>query len=184
MSQYDGDLSIETLPELSDSSLELVKKGGLDFYFDYKLPDHSKLDYREIAQEHIVVIARQHHPDFTRGMSKDAYIKADHILLNFPHPEHSLLDVLMHRSKRVNRKVKARVRQYVAIPSLVVQSDCIATVPKGMADYFAARYPLSVFDFPFPIAPITAYMIWHQSKNHDPAHVWLRNVILDLVNQR
>ena len=181
-SQFKGDLQIQTYPEVNNESFELVKQGQIDFYFDYKPPIEEQLDYQQIGEEEVVVIARKNHPIFKTHLSHDDYLNAKHIILKFHHSSLTMLEDFLRINKRIPRKVMAEVRQYVAIPGLITQTDCIATVPKKMAEYYAQHQAIKIFPFPFEIEKTKTFMIWHKAMNQDQGHQWLKQKTLDLIN--
>lgn len=180
-SQYKGALQIQTYPEVSKQSFELVKQAQIDFYFDYKPPIEEQLDYYQIGEEEVVVIARKGHPLFKKSLNHDEYMAAKHIILKFYHPSLTMLEDFLRVNKRIPRKVMAEVRQYVAIPGLITHTDCIATVPRKMAEYYASREAINIFPFPFEMEKTPTYMVWHKSMNQDQGHIWLKSQILSLI---
>ena len=179
--QFGGKLSISTYPEVVRESLEMVKMGQLDFHFDFREPQDRQLKYSLLSEEEIVVIARRGHPRFSGQLSQQEYLEADHIVLRFASGKRTLLDEILNLKKPIARKVKAEVKQYIAVPSLVTQTDCIATVPKRMADHYALREQMVVHPFPFPIPRPKSYMIWNRVMENDPGHRWLKDLILSLA---
>ncbi len=180
-SQYRGALQIQTHPEVNLQSFELVKHGQIDFYFDYKPPIEDSLDYCQIGEEEVVVIARKNHPVFKKSLSHDEYMDALHIILKFHHHSLTMLEDFLRINKRIPRKVMAEVRQYVAIPGLITHTDCIATVPRKMAEYYATREAINIFPFPFEMEKTPTFMIWHKSMNQEQGHLWLKEQILALI---
>jgi LysR family transcriptional regulator, transcriptional activator for leuABCD operon len=180
LSQYSGKFRIQTPPERDKQNYELVKQGLIDFYFDYAVPTDAQLDYCQVGEEELVVIARKNHPAFTQKLSKKSYLKANHVVLSFRHQQKTMLDDLLNLKKNMPRQVTAQVRQYAAIPSLVTQSDCIATLPRRMAEHYASNGAITIFPFPFDVEKNKYYMSWHKSKNRDRAHQWLKQTIVDL----
>ncbi|MEM6580561.1 MAG: LysR substrate-binding domain-containing protein [Pseudomonadota bacterium] len=176
--QYDGNLSIETFPELDTDSLALARQAQIDFYFDYRPPDNDQLDYALLGTEDAVVIARKGHPKFCNRINRNAYLSAQHIVLRRTRRQ-TLLERIW--AQPVKRQVMAEVMQYAAMPELVLQSDCIATVPRRMAEYYAQLQPLTILPLPLKESKVSAYMIWHRSMEKDKGHTWLKDLILSLV---
>jgi len=180
-SECGGDMSIHTYPEHDDESLQLVKQGKLDFFFDYHPPQGDQLDYCAIGEDEVVVIARNNHPQLKGKLTKKDYLAGKHVVLKQGDQSATLLDMLWEDQTLAPRKVMAKVRQYVAMPGLVTQTDCLATVPLRMAEQYAQSYALTIHPFPFNLSTVTSYMIWHRSLARDKGHRWLKNIILDLA---
>lgn len=175
-SRYGGNLSVETLPALSADSLAKVRQGQVDFYFDYKPPKYEQLEHALLGNEEAVVIARKDHPMYKRKLSQQDYLDAHHIVLMRNHRQ-----TLMERiwdEQPVRRKIMAEVMQYAAMPELVTQSDCLATVPRGMAEYYARLHPISIHPLPFEFDSVPVYIIWHRAFERDKGHAWLKQILL------
>jgi DNA-binding transcriptional LysR family regulator len=72
------------------------------------------------------------------------------------------------------------VPHFVAAPFVVAETDLIATLPRGVALPFARMLNLRVFPPPVELDGGPWYLVWHERTRHDPAHVWLRQQILDV----
>ncbi len=181
LSQYKGKLKIQTFPETDKTSYELAKQAQLDFYFDYKKPENEQLDYCQVSEEEVVVIARKQHPKLKHSITKNEYIQAQHIIVKFNHHNLTMLEDFLKLDKRIPRKVMAEVRQYIALPGLITNTDCIATVPRRMAEHYAFRDNIKIMPLPFKMEKTKAYMIWHKAMNQDEGHTWLKNIIIKLI---
>ncbi len=179
---FTGRLKIETFPEMDAKSLELVKQGQIDFYFDHKPPTEAQLDYCQVSEEEVVVICRKNHPHIKKTLTQQEYLQSRHIILKVQHHNLTMLEDFLQTDTLIARNVLAEVRQYVAIPELITQTDCIATVPKRMAEHYAQQRELTILPFPFKIKKSKAYMIWHTSLNQDQAHSWLKESMFKLLN--
>ncbi len=176
-----GNLAIHTYPEHDPESLALVKEGRLDFFFDYRPPEDDQLDACVLGEEEAVVIARRRHPVVKRRLTKKMYLEAGHVVLGRPHPNQTLLEALWRDRGPLPRRVAARVRQYAAMPRLVAQSDCLATVPRRMAEQAARGLPIAIHRLPFDLGPIPTWMVWNRALERDKGHAWLKQAILEIA---
>jgi DNA-binding transcriptional LysR family regulator len=181
--KHSGNLRIQTYPEMDKTSYELVRQAQIDFYFDYKPPQDNRLDSCQLGEEEVVVIARKHHPNIATRLTKKDYLNAEHVILDFQHQNLTMLEDLLQRKTRIHRNAVAQVRQFVSVPELVTKTDCIATVPRRMAEYYSKRDAIRIFPFPFRIEKSKAYMIWHKAMNRDKGHQWLKSVIISLQGE-
>ena len=55
-------------------------------------------------------------------------------------------------------------------------SDLVASLPASFVDTAAGG--MHVFDLPVATAPITVSQMWHPRLETDPAHRWLRQLLL------
>lgn len=175
-------LSIQTFSDRDIKNIELAKKSQLDFFFDYRLPQESHLDHCLLTEDRLVVVAKKSHPSIQQTLSREQFLSARHLIYTHHHHHVGGLESMFGSDQGINRNVMAEVQQVLAIPELVMQTDGIATVPRRLAEYFMRHHPLMVFDFPFDVGPIPAYMVWHRSLNRDKGHRWMKQKILEMVS--
>ena len=75
---------------------------------------------------------------------------------------------------------RVRVAQFALLPTFVEQSDAIAMLPRRVAERFAAHAAIRIAKLPFPSEPVPICMFWNELKHNDPAHRWLRDLLLGL----
>jgi DNA-binding transcriptional LysR family regulator len=60
----------------------------------------------------------------------------------------------------------------------------ISIVPAPLAQAFLARRELLAKPLPYAAQHATVRAIWHRRDEHDPAHLWLREQLVDLAGTR
>ncbi len=66
------------------------------------------------------------------------------------------------------------IPHFLAIPSLLENSELTAIVPRPLAKAFSGRYPLAIRELPYPVGLQRVDIVWHSHNDLDPAHSWLR----------
>ena len=66
---------------------------------------------------------------------------------------------------------------------LCSQSECITVAPLSMAIQFKERLDLQIFKPLFDCQPIPHHLIWLKKQNNDPAHKWLREQVINTVEE-
>lgn len=77
----------------------------------------------------------------------------------------------------LQRDIVTIVGSFSAALALARDTDLIATVPERQTGKL--RDGMFSFPLPFPVAEITISLLWHPRMDADPAHRWLRGVVLD-----
>ena len=67
---------------------------------------------------------------------------------------------------------------FAAVPALVEGTDRIAFLPTSLAARLKPGYAVKILDAPFLGEPLTECLYWHRSAQRDPAHQWLRRLLL------
>ncbi len=71
------------------------------------------------------------------------------------------------------------IPHFLAIPSLLENSELVAIVPRPLATVFASTYPLAILPLPYPVGLQRLDLVWHSHNDLDPAHSWLRAQLCD-----
>jgi DNA-binding transcriptional LysR family regulator len=75
------------------------------------------------------------------------------------------------------RKEVMRGQHFLTVPSTIFKTDLIACLPYHLAKH----YDLAIYEMPFEIAPVEYYLYWHVSADHDLAHIWMREQIMEVA---
>lgn len=76
------------------------------------------------------------------------------------------------------RHITVFTRHYQVAALLARQPDLIATVPSRLAQLLARDKQVSIKPVPFSIPPFELKMAWSPILQHNPAHQWLRRLVL------
>jgi hypothetical protein len=77
-----------------------------------------------------------------------------------------------------SRRVALYVRYFMAAPLIIARSDLLLTALLMLVRYFAELVPLKVLKPPIRLPSYPEEMYWHERYASDPAHSWLRQLIL------
>lgn len=90
------------------------------------------------------------------------------------------VDVALKRLGK-ERTIKVYTRHYLSAMLLARQKDLIVTVPTKAAQLVGNEYNTVVRQPPFPIPPIELKMAWSPLLQHNPAHKWMRRLLIELA---
>ncbi|MEY4364127.1 MAG: hypothetical protein RLZZ24_1479 [Pseudomonadota bacterium] len=77
-------------------------------------------------------------------------------------------------------QIVLRARHFGAIPELTLRTDLLAIVPVMYAITLASQFQFRIWELPISTMRYTVNMLWHNSTDHDAAHVWMRQQIRTL----
>ncbi|MFK8029020.1 MAG: LysR family transcriptional regulator [Gammaproteobacteria bacterium] len=80
------------------------------------------------------------------------------------------------------RQISVFTRHYQAAILLAQQHDLIVTLPSRAARVQPLNDQIVVKEPPFPIAEMELKMAWSPLLEHNPAHIWLRELIISAAN--
>jgi DNA-binding transcriptional LysR family regulator len=144
-------------------------------------PDVPALDVRihseVLWEERSMVIARKGHPRIRGKITLRQFASEHHAAVFYKTEGQGFIDALMEQ-KGLSRHCTVFLPHFASVPFAVASSDLIATPPERLAVAFAGQLRLQVIPPPFVIPPFRMTMIWHERNQNDPAHSWLRDLIL------
>ncbi len=79
------------------------------------------------------------------------------------------------------RHIAMTLPGFTGVMSVVAGSDLIATVPDRLVERLAPRLNLGVYRLPLTQMSAEIDLIWHKRATRNPAHGWLRDTVLDIL---
>lgn len=119
----------------------------------------------------------------TKGkLTLDRYCRRDHVLVTVAGDTRGIIDEQLQAMGR-SRRVALSLPSFAALPSVLKDSDLIATVPEHLARAFSTEAGLRDHALPFRSPVYAVSMAWRASVDKDPAESWLRQTLLRVVQQ-
>ncbi|GJE62053.1 LysR family transcriptional regulator [Methylobacterium trifolii] len=112
-------------------------------------------------------------------LSLDDYLRFPHIMTSMTGTDRGLVDVALAAIGR-RRRLAATTPRFTTVAFHVQAAPVIATMIDELAKSFATQLGLTTSPVPVPLDEFTYSMIWHASYDNDPAHRWLRGVLVRL----
>ena len=128
-----------------------------------------------------VCIARKAHPALRDGMTIERFVALPHV--HATHYIEGVVDAALAQ-QGLARRVVITGHNYLAVGMVVAQSDLLAVVPGRMAYDLAGRNAIDVHDVPLPLAEQPVGLAWSKHGQSNPAVIWLRDRICDLMMER
>lgn len=136
-----------------------------------------------LFEEDNVCIASGDHPSIRGKISIRQYASSGHVAVFYKSEGPGVIDTLLAQ-KGLARRVAVQSPHFSSVPFLVAGSDLIATVPRRLAQRFAKSLGLQVLAVPFAMPPFRLAMLWHQRMDADPAHAWMRALVIESSKMR
>jgi DNA-binding transcriptional LysR family regulator len=133
-------------------------------------------------EERNVCIARAGHPSIRGRLSLRQYASSHHAAVFYKSEGPGVIDSLLEQ-KGYSRRSVVLVPHFASVAFLVAASDLIATVPERLALGFYKKLKLQVLHAPVAIPPFRLMMLWHERSHSDPAHTWLRELIIETASK-
>ena len=162
----------------------LHETGKIDLSLGY-FPDlESNGFYQQRLYSHtFACMVRKNHPIIKQGLNKDNFQDLGHAVVSSPARSNSILEKALDRYK-IKRNIVLETPHYLTLPSIIKETDLVASVPLAIASYFADLGLVEILGLPFRPPVFSVRQYWHKRVNQDPKHKWLRTEMINLFNKR
>ena len=131
---------------------------------------------RKLFEESLVLVQRRGHPRGAAPPTIEEFCTLGHILVS---PEgggfRGAADDALERMGRA-RRVVVSLPSFLLVPPLVQATDLVSLLPRRLAALFGET--LEAFDPPLAVPGFAVFASWHQRRQRDPAHAWLRERVV------
>lgn len=134
-----------------------------------------------LFEEDNVCIASSNHPTIKSRLSIRQYASARHAAVFYKTEGPGVIDTVLAQ-KGLARDLAVLAPHFASVPFLVAESDLIATLPRRLASRFSRALKLQILPIPFTLPPFRLTMLWHERVDSDPAHAWLRRLVVETAS--
>jgi DNA-binding transcriptional LysR family regulator len=149
---------------------------------DVVLPAAKDFVSEHLLDADVVVIARRGHPRVRERLTLEGYLAERHVVLRPKSAEEMQLAV-RRRLHEFDRDVALEVSSTLALAVVVSECDALGVVGRALAERLADRLRLRILPTPVPLPDVGVHLVWHRSREKDPAHRWLRQGIAAIFAQ-
>jgi DNA-binding transcriptional LysR family regulator len=157
----DVDLVLGYFPELTSAAL-----------FQQRLFAHS-----------FVCIVRADHPTIGAELTRRQFAEGWHAIVHAVGQLNDSLEAEL-TAQGLTRRVRVRIEHYLAVPTILSESDLIFTVPYAIGASLAKLADIKLVRPPFKAKPRVVRQHWHSRFHNDAANRWLRSVVAELFTER
>ncbi|WP_294325698.1 LysR substrate-binding domain-containing protein [uncultured Sphingomonas sp.] len=115
--------------------------------------------------------------DVLHPMTLDAYVGLPHVLVSYSGRSGAVDQALA--AIGCTRHVAAALTQFAALPSFLLGSARVATLPSHAALALCRHTPLHSFDPPMAMERYPVALLWRRDRDADPTSGWLRELLRD-----
>lgn len=159
-----------------ETVMDALDSDRLDMIINPQLPLKSWHVREDLYREEFVCVLRG--DDSLPELAVVDYLDRHHILVSMRDDFQGAGDKILERQQQ-SRQVIWSTSHFMAVPFLLTNSDCVALLPRRMAQQCAKAMNLKLFSPPIEIDGFTVSMVWHQRNNNNPQHQWLRQQVID-----
>lgn len=176
-------ISFETV-DPSAACMELFERGEADLLITIKDYCIKSLPISTLLDEHYTAIVCKGNSLVGEELSLEQYLSMGHVTTQFGPDFGDSHEHAFMKSQGYRRNIEMAASNFNSVPHFVMGTNRIATVHSRLARIFARYYPLREVALPVFVPRIQICMQWHEFMDHDPLHLWLRNLINEVAQGR
>jgi DNA-binding transcriptional LysR family regulator len=138
------------------------------------------LQSRAVGELQFGVAGRRGHPALTRQLSLERWLAERHVVVSVGMERSNVIEEELTR-RGLERRVGLVVPSFLAGLLSLTHSDLLMNVPIPLVDDAAKQLGLLVREAPLPLPKLRFSLVWHARFQRDPAHIWLRQQVLERV---
>ena len=164
-----------------DDALEMLAANRTDLTFGVNHAP-SPFAFEPLYEEEMACLVRAGHELCSGPVTVERYLGQRHLAQVRGDAAESIDRTLAEHGGA--RDVQVRMPYLVPAVWAVERSDLVLTLPRMLAQRFAQATGTVVLPAPVELHRFTYILVWHRRAERDPAHVWLREQMLEAVARR
>jgi len=174
-------VEIDFVREDSDT-ISRFRAGTIDLRIDAHVDQHHDVESEVILTDRFVAAVRRDHPLLKGRMTAKRYAEAHHITVSPKGKRNGPIDQALAEVGLAREHVTS-VTSFVVAAHLVAATDLVGSLPLSIVALMSRTLPITAVNVPVPIPAFDVNLMWHQRDQHDPAHQWLRQQIVESFNE-
>ena len=173
---------LETLPLRPAEITTALDEGRIDFAFGF-LPKVKDTQQALLLKDRYVVVLRADHP-FARRPRRGQALLADLRTLEYVAVRTHADTLRILQLLRLEECVRLVTEHFMVLPAIVRETDLAVIMPRNIARRFAEPDRFAIVEPALPLKDFSVALHWSWRFENDPAHRWLRQVIVELFKER
>jgi DNA-binding transcriptional LysR family regulator len=138
----------------------------------------SAIYQKYLFEDHYVFVIGAQNSELSGQVSLEQLSKLRHAKFGVSR----IIDKLLS-DQGLKRNVVLQVPHILVLPRIIADSDLIITIPEKLARDYEKQLPLKILEPPKPLPSLKFHMYWHEKNQKSSAHIWLRNLLIE-ISQR
>jgi len=167
-----------------DKDVRPLREGLIDLDVGVLGETGPEVRVQALYRDHFIAVVRHGHPLLAGGaITAERYAACDHVVTSRRGRVTGPVDDAL-AAAGFTRKVAVIVPSFGTALSTAAATDMVALIPASYFEQLRAGNTLRSFELPVTTEHITISQMWHPRLDRDPAHRWLRGVVLEVCRQR
>jgi DNA-binding transcriptional LysR family regulator len=171
-------MTLELVP-LADDAAEKLRRGENDFLI---IPRHfldEEHPQRLLFEDRYCAVIWEGNVHVGDRLDAATYERLPHVAPMLGRPRSPTMEEILLQALDVKRRIRVTTCDFASMATALVGTDLVATMHTRLAMACARRLPIRVLPLPYELPPLAECLQWHRSRENDPCHIWLREIMLE-----
>jgi len=166
-----------------DKDVRPLREGLLDLDIGVLGESGPEVRVQSLFRDRFVGVVRDGHPLLAgTSITPERYAACGHVVTSRRGQTEGPADDAL-ATLGLARNAAVIVPSFNAALAIAAATDLVALIPSSYFEHLRARGTLRAFPLPMPTGEITVSQMWHPRLDADPAHRWLRGVVLETCRE-
>lgn len=167
-----------------DKDVRPLREGLIDLDVGVLGESGPEVRVQTLYRDRFIAVVRHGHPLLAGGeITPERYAACDHVVTSRRGKITGPVDDAL-AAAGLKRNVAVIVPSFGTALSTAAATDMVALIPASYFEHLRASNTLRSFELPVTTEHITISQMWHPRLDRDPAHRWLRGVVLEVCRQQ
>jgi len=134
-----------------------------------------------LTEDQYVAVVDGNNREVGDSVTLDQYLKMTHVVVDMSTDRPAVFQDWLLKHLDVHRRYAAIVPTYTPIPSLLIDTPFIGTIPTRLATRMARHFNIRLVKLPPTFPTLQEHLQWHRMRDHDLGLAWLRQQLIDAV---
>jgi len=171
---------VEIIPQ-SNVPSESLDRGDIDFLIipqAFLAPDCPSA---ELFTDAFCCVAWTGNTLVGEVIDEQQFLALGHVMVKLGSHRQPSIEEFFFKTLRSARRIETITMDFNAVPQAVVGTQRVAIVHRKLAEHYAALLPIRIVPLTFELPTITEYIQWNRYSAHDPAIIWMRDLLRSLA---
>lgn len=166
---------------LGDNVVDELRRGRADVLIALDTVISTELPSIPLWEDSFVAIVWSGNRFVKDRLTRELYEELGHVVPRFGKTRVPSFEELALKSLAVNRRCEVIAPNFTAMPTLVVETQRIATLHRKLAERMARYLPIRLLELPFGIPVVRPSAQWSAGNANDPALNWFIDRLRELA---
>lgn len=163
-----------------DKDVRPLREGLIDLDVGVLGESGPEVRIQALYRDSFIAVVREGHPLLAESdITPERYAGCDHVVMSRHGRTAGPVDEAL-AAMGLQRNAAVVVPSFGTALAVAAATDMVALIPSVYFEHLRERSMLRSFPLPMPTQQITVSQMWHPRFDRDPAHRWLRAVVLEV----